>query len=283
MARIRVIPTLLLRGRGFVKTARFDNPVYLGDPVNIVRIFNDKEADELAILDIRATPERRGPLLDLLRDVAGECFMPLSYGGGVGSVEDMHALFAAGFEKVYLNTRAFEDSQLVRTAAGIYGSQSVVVSIDVKKNWLGHYEVRTHGGRSRTGLTPVRAARLAEELGAGEILLTSIDREGTYQGYDVELLRQVTSAVSIPVVASGGAGKLDDFAAAVYQGGASAVAAGSFFVFHGPHRAVLINMPSPDEFDRIFHTGSAARGVAGLQTRSPIVPWNASTGSARAA
>lgn len=281
MTRVRVIPTLLLRGKGFVKTVKFAQAEYLGDCINIVRIFNDKEADELAILDIEATPQQRAPHFDLLRDLASECFMPLCYGGGIRSLADMRTLFLSGFEKVCINTAAFENPDLVTQAARQFGSQSVVVSIDVRRNWRGQYEVVTWGGKKRIRMDPGEAARRAEELGAGEILLTSIDRDGTYQGYDLESLRRVTSAVRIPVIASGGAGNLSHFSQAVQLGGASAVAAGSFFVFHGPRRAVLINMPSAEAFDEVF--SPPRRSNNDLEERSPQLSWNESTESARAA
>lgn len=244
MPTTRIIPALLLRGNGFVKTSRFKDPVYLGDCFNTVRLFNEKEADELMILDITATPEGRLPRFDFLRDLASECFMPLGYGGGIQSVGDMRRLYNAGFEKLSLNTLAVKNPGVIKEAAREFGAQSVIVSIDFRKKLLGGHEVYINGGRERTGMDPVTCARRAEEMGAGEILLNSMDRDGTMQGYDLDILRKVADAVTIPVIACGGAGSLADFRAAIHEGHASAVAAGSFFVFTGKHRAVLITYPS---------------------------------------
>lgn len=247
MTYTRIIPTLLLRGTGFVKTSNFKNPVYLGDCFNTVRLFNEKEADELMILDITATPEKKPINFDLLRDLASECFMPLSYGGGIRSIEDMRQLFRAGFEKVSLNTEAARNPQLIRDASREFGEQSIVVSIDIKRKLFGGYEVYVNGGREGIGMDPVTAAKRAVEYGAGEILLNSIDRDGTMSGYDLEIIRKVADAVPVPLIASGGAGSLSHFSEAIHKGGASAVAAGSFFVFSGKHRAVLITYPSQND------------------------------------
>jgi imidazole glycerol-phosphate synthase subunit HisF len=252
MLRPRVIPCLLLEDGGLVKTVRFKDPVYLGDPINIVRIFNDKEVDELVFLDIRASVEGRRPPFDLLAQITTECFMPLCYGGGVTSVEDVRELVALGIEKVAINSRAVADPAFVRAAADQVGSSSVVVSIDVRRDWRGRYEVMTHGGRRSTGLEPALFAVEAERHGAGELLVTAIDRDGTMQGYDLELVRRVSDAVGVPVIACGGARSIADLRDAVKVGGASAAAAGSMFVFQGRHRAVLINTPSPADLRSAF-------------------------------
>ena len=252
MLRTRVIPCLLLRNGGLVKTVKFADPKYVGDPINAVRIFNEKEVDELVFLDISATAAGRGPNLELVRDIATEAFMPFGYGGGVRTIEQVAALVALGVEKVVLNTIAPELPGFVREAARLVGSSSVVVSIDVKRSLLGNYEVVTCNGTCKTGIDPVEWARRVEDLGAGEIFLPAVDRDGTQKGYDVTLLRQVTEAVSVPVIASGGAGQLSDFKAAVRDGGASAVAAGSMFVFHGKHRAVLITYPDYRDLQQVF-------------------------------
>lgn len=253
MIRPRVIPALLLQNRGLVKTVKFKDPVYLGDPINIVRIFNDKEVDELIFLDITATTENRAPSFDLLRDITSECFMPLGYGGGIQSMEDIRRLLSLGVEKVILNSIAVEDQDLVRKAAEYAGSSSVVVSMDVKKGFLGgRYEVLTRSGQKRTGIDPVRHAVAMEHAGAGELFLNSIDRDGTMQGYDLDLVRSVSSAVSIPVVACGGAGSLQDLADVIKLGGASAAAAGSLFVFQGPLRGVLISYPAAADLKQIL-------------------------------
>ena len=252
MIRTRVIPCLLLRNLGLVKTVRFRDPKYLGDPINIVKIFNDKEVDELVFLDITATAENKRPPFGLLEKIASECFMPLGYGGGVRSLEDMRTLFSIGIEKVSVNSYAVENPTFIRAAADLFGIQSTVVSIDVKKNRWGKYEVFTHSGQRATGLDPAKFAADMERQGAGELLLNSIDRDGTMQGYDLDLIKHVTGAVNVPVVACGGAGNVQDLAAAVKQGGASAAAAGSMFVFQGPHRAVLISYPSSKELQDIL-------------------------------
>jgi cyclase len=252
MIRPRVIPALLLQGQGLVKTVKFKDPTYLGDPINIVRIFNDKEVDELVFLDITATNENRPPAFDRLANITSECFMPLGYGGGIRNMDDVRHLLSIGIEKVILNTSAVENPALVREAADYAGSSSVVISIDVKKSFLGKYEVYTQSGKKNTGLDPVRHAIEMEKCGAGEIFLNSIDRDGMMQGYDIDLIRRVADAVSIPVVACGGAGKLQDLSDAIKMGGASAAAAGSLFVFQGPLRGVLISYPSAEELKRIL-------------------------------
>ena len=248
----RAIPCLLLKGSGFVKTTKFANPSYLGDPINIIKLFNDKEVDELVILDIAATPEGRQPNLPFLLELSSEAFIPLAYGGGISDVEQMRALFASGIEKVVVNTAAVRDPQLIRRAADEFGSQSVVVSIDVRARMMGGYRVYTNGGRRKTSLDPVRFAQQMQEAGAGELIVTSIDRDGTWSGYDLSLVRAVTSAVDIPVVASGGAGELLDLRRAVVDGGASAASAGSLFVYQRKHRAVLVSFPDRAQLNELF-------------------------------
>jgi len=243
MLRIRVIPCLLLKNRGLVKTVKFKNPKYVGDPINAVRIFNDKEVDELIFLDITATIENRDPQFDLIKDIAGECFMPFAYGGGIRNIDHAKKIIKLGVEKIVINTCAL-NLNFVKTASKILGSQSVVVSIDAKKKLWGKYYVHTHSGTKNTNIEPLEFAKKVEEAGAGELFINSIDMDGTMRGYDLHLIKSISQAVDIPVIACGGAGKLQDFRDAVKRGGASAVAAGSMFVFHGPHRAVLINYPS---------------------------------------
>jgi cyclase len=252
MIRPRVIPALLLKGQGLVKTVKFKDPKYLGDPINIVRIFNDKEVDEIVLLDITATPENRGPQFEALKNIASEAFIPLAYGGGIRSMNDVHTLLAIGIEKLILNTSAVELPTLVREIADHAGSQAAVVSMDVKRNLLGRYEVFTRCGQKKTGLDPVKHAVEMEKMGAGEIIVNSIDRDGTMQGYDVDLVRKVADAVGIPVVACGGAGNLPHIAEVIKQGHASAAAAGSMFVFQGPLRGVLISYPEPKELKKII-------------------------------
>ena len=252
MLKTRVIPTLLLRGAGLVKTTGFRNPKYVGDPINAIRIFNDKEVDELVLLDITASRTGKGPAFGTIENIASECFMPVAYGGGITSVEQIRRVLSTGVEKVVLNTAALRDPQLVRDAVREFGSQAVVVSIDVKRKLFGRCEVYAEGGTKPTGHEPVAYARQMEDLGAGEILLTAIDRDGTMKGYDLELVSRVTSVLGIPVIASGGAGSIADFAKASRQGGAAAVAAGAMFVFHGPHRAVLITYPDQSELSIVL-------------------------------
>lgn len=245
MLETRVIPTLLLRGEGLVKTTAFRDPKYVGDPINAIKIFNDKEVDELILLDITATTAGNGPAFDTIADIAGECFMPVAYGGGISSVEQMRRILGIGIEKVIINSAAIANPDIIAMAAREFGSQAVAVSIDVRKTLFGRYEVRSHCGTRGTGLNPVDWARKAQDMGAGEIMLTSIERDGTMEGYDLELIAKVGAAINIPLIASGGAGSIADFSAAV-SNGADAMAAGAMFVFHGPHRAVLITYPSRD-------------------------------------
>lgn len=253
MLKTRVIPTLLLRGAGLVKTTGFRDPVYVGDPINAIRIFNEKEVDELVLLDITASRTGKGPAFSTIENIASECFMPVAYGGGITAVEQIRKILGAGIEKVVVNTAALRNPQLVRDAVREFGSQAIVVSIDVKRKLLGRYEVYGDGGTKSTGNEPAAYARQMEDLGAGEILLTAIDRDGTMKGYDIELVAKVTSAVGIPVIASGGAGTIGDFGVASKRAGAAAVAAGAMFVFHGPHRAVLITYPSHAELSAVLN------------------------------
>lgn len=246
MTRIRVIPVLLLARSGIVKTVKFEKPQYLGDPINAVRIFNEKRADELVLLDIEATAKGRVDF-DWVEDIVSEAFMPIAYGGGINSLSQCAELFKRGVEKIIVNTAAWVRPQLIAEAAERFGSQSVVVSIDVKQNFWKQSKAFVKGGKKDTKLDPIELARKCEKLGAGEIMLTSIDRDGTFAGYDVDLLRSVCPNVNIPVIANGGAGSIGDFEAAVTQAGCSAVAAGSMFVFSAKGEGVLISYPSEAE------------------------------------
>jgi imidazole glycerol-phosphate synthase subunit HisF len=250
LLRARVMPCLLLKDWALVKTVRFKETSYIGDPVNAIRIYNEKEVDELILLDIMATREGRPPLFELLRDVASECFMPLCYGGGVRSLEDLKRLFGIGIEKVSVNSFAEESPGFIREASAAFGSQSIVVSIDVQKTFLGRYAVCSRGGQKMTKADPVDFARKMEAAGAGELLVTSIDRDGTWEGYDLDLLKRITSAVTIPVIACGGAGRVSHFGEAVARGGASAVAAGSMVVYQKKGMGVLINFPTREELEK---------------------------------
>ena len=246
MLKTRVIPVLLLKDLGLVKTVQFSEPKYVGDPINAVKIFNDKEVDELIFLDINATNEKREPSFELLSRIASEAFMPFSYGGGLRDIDDVKKIMEIGVEKVILNTYAFENPNFIKQVADRFGSQSVVVSIDAKKKNNGGYEVFINSGKVATGKDPKEWAIEVERMGAGEIFLNSIDQDGTRDGFDIKLVKYISDAVSIPVIACGGAGKVEDLKSAI-GAGASAVAAGSMFVFVGPHRAVLINSPNPQE------------------------------------
>lgn len=249
MLQTRVFPTLLFRGEGLWKGTRFADHKYVGDALNAVRIYTTKQVDELVLLDIGADDEGRCISPDLVQRVAMECMMPLTVGGGVRTVEQARDLMQAGAEKVSLNSHA--DPALVAEIAAQFGSQAVVVSIDAKAKGPAQWEVVIHGARHGTGRDPVAFAREMETAGAGEILLTAVDREGTGQGYDTELIRQVAGAVGIPVIANGGAGTLDHLKAAL-DAGATALTAGSMFVFHGRRRAVLINFPTKAELEKVL-------------------------------
>jgi cyclase len=252
MLRTRVIPTLLLRNESLVKTVRFGKFTYVGDPCNTVRIFNELEVDELLFLDITATHEGRSPNLKVLADIANECFMPLGYGGGIRSLAHAIAVFEIGFEKVAINSCAMDTPALVTDIARQYGSQAVIASIDVKAGYWGKPTVRTDGGRRNTHRDPVEWAREVESRGAGEILLTAIDREGTWEGFDLDLVKRVADAVSIPVVAHGGAGSVQDIGEVVRQANASAVALGSLVVFQKQGMGVLVNFPNQNELEDVL-------------------------------
>jgi len=259
MFRPRLIPCLSLLDNGLVKTTRFQDPRYVGDPMNAVRIFNDKQADELMLLDIGISKpagflRKKAPQeirWDSIARISGECLMPMSYGGGVRSIEQMSRLFKIGVEKVVVNSAAFEDDSLIERASEEFGSQSIIASIDVKRVKTS-YDVYTHCGSRKLGLGPVEAAQMMQHRGAGEVLLNSINHDGTMAGYDLELISMVSQQVEVPVIACGGAGGMMDFHNGFFKAGASALAAGSLFVYHGPNRAVLINYPSRSEIESIF-------------------------------
>lgn len=248
----RIIPVLLLADGGLVKTVKFREPRYVGDPINAVRIFNDKEVDELLVLDIRASLEGRPPDEAAIAEIASEAFMPIGYGGGVGSLEAATRLIQLGVEKVVVNSAAVERPDEVARIADRLGSSTLVVSIDATALAGGRYEVVTHGATRRTGIDVRTHVEAVARLGAGELFLTSVDRDGTMAGYDLDLIRAVTDLVDIPVVACGGAGSTTDLVRAVRDGGAAAAAAGSLFVFHGRHRAVLITYPPYDVRTELF-------------------------------
>jgi cyclase len=252
MALPRIIPVLLLENGGLVKTEKFKNPKYIGDPLNAVKIFNDKEVDELLFLDIYASAENRKPSLEFLAEIAGECFMPLAYGGGVRDLKVIKEILQVGIEKVVISSYAIENPSFISEATTLYGSSTIAVCIDVKKSFFGKYEIYVSNGKKNTGIDPVKFAIEMDKAGAGELIVNNIDKDGTMSGYDTELLKRITSSVGMPVIASGGAKDMGDFVSAMIEGGASAVAAGSMFVFHGKHRAILIKYPDQEEINQLL-------------------------------
>ncbi|MCZ4323454.1 AglZ/HisF2 family acetamidino modification protein [Pseudomonas anguilliseptica] len=251
MIQARVIPCLLLRGNGLVKTRKFKDAVYVGDPVNAVRIFSDKEADEVVILDIDASREGREPNYELIAEMAGEAFMPVAYGGGVRSLEQIRRLIRSGVEKVVINTLATESTDTIRAAVDVFGSQAIVGAVDVRRKLFGGYAVMAKSATVETKLNLQQHIQSLVQAGVGELLINDVERDGAMTGYDLALVRSVAQA-PVPVVVCGGAGSIEHLRQAVHEGGASAVAAGSMFVFHGKHRAVLINYPKAVELEAIF-------------------------------
>lgn len=242
MKRIRIIPVLLLMNDGLYKTVQFKKPAYVGDPINTVKIFNEKGADEIVVLDIMASKDKKINFKKIT-EIAGEAFMPMGYGGGIKTFEDAQKIFDAGYEKVVISLSAYENPALLQKIAGVYGNQSVVVCIDAKKNWTGKYRVYLSNGNNNINKGPAEYAKQIENAGAGEIIVNSIDRDGTWMGYDIPLIKMVASAVTIPVIACGGAAGMADLKQAVVEGGASAVAAGSMFVYQKKGMGVLISFP----------------------------------------
>lgn len=255
MLKTRVIPCLLLKNDQLVKTVKFKNPAYIGDPINAIKIYNEKEVDELILLDITATIEKREPPYELLKTIVDECFMPLTYGGGITTLGQIEKLFKIGVEKVAINSFAIHNPEFIREAAEAFGSQSITVALDVKKTLFEGYVLYTHGGNQATKLNAVNFAKTAQAKGAGEILLNSIDQDGTWEGYDIKLIQKVTESVDVPVIACGGAGKICDFRTAVKSGGASAVAAGSMVVYQGKDLGVLINFPAREKIEEVLKHG----------------------------
>ncbi len=243
MLRTRLIPVLLLQNRCFVKTKKFSQLSYIGDPCNTVRIFNELEVDEIVILDISAARENRGPDFEILSDIASECFMPLAYGGGIKNLDEAKKVFEIGYEKVIINSSAIDNPNLISNISNVFGSQSVIVSIDVKQNLFGKKIILSRSGTKRCSLSLIDWAKHVEKCGAGEILLTSIDREGTWQGMDIESISELSSELTIPVIAHGGVGSGKHIEEAVKIGKASAVAIGSMLVYQKKDMGVLINFP----------------------------------------
>ncbi len=248
----RVIPCLLLSGHGLVKTTRFSNPKYIGDPVNAIKIFNEKEVDELLVLDIDASKNKSEPNYSLIEEFAGECFMPLCYGGGIKNISQASQLFRLGVEKISIQSSAIEDISIITKIAEKFGSQSIVVSIDIKKTLFKSYKLynasmeKTINKRMWTDYL-----KEVQNAGAGEVLINSVDRDGTMKGMDLDLIRSASQILDIPLISMGGIGSMDDIKSAI-DAGANAVAAGSYFVFHGPHRAVLITYPQYNDIEKLL-------------------------------
>lgn len=256
----RIAPVLLVDDGALVKTTRFQDPKYVGDPLNAVRIFNEKEADELVVLDISATERKREPDYEMIRTLAMECRMPLCYGGGVTETEQVRRIVSLGVEKVAISAAAIANPGLIGRAAADVGSQSVAVILDIRKTGFlrGRHEIWTHRGQVKTGLRPVDFARQMEAQGAGEIIVNHIDRDGTMSGYDLEALAPIRAATTLPMSFVGGAGSLEDMQELISRFGISGVAAGSLFVFKGKYRAVLINYPARAEKNVLIEKGMAA-------------------------
>jgi cyclase len=247
MLRPRIIPSLLIHNHGLVKTVNFKNPKYVGDPINAVRIFNEKQVDELAIFDIDASVNNSKPNFELLKKLANQSRMPLCYGGGVKTVNDALKIFSLGIEKIAINSGIIDNPSLISEIADRVGSQSVVAVLDVKKKFLGGYELAVSNGKILTGINPMDFAIKAQDLGAGEVIVNSIDRDGTMKGFDLELINKISSGIKSPLTVLGGAGSLSDIKKVINSHGIIGVAAGSLFVFKGPYKAVLINYPSSME------------------------------------
>ena len=247
MFRPRVIPVLLLKDKGLVKSRKFDNHLYIGDPINAVKIFNDSKADELILLDIMATREKRLIPVEIVMDIGHEANMPFAVGGGIRALEDIRSIIGAGAEKVVINTFAAQNPEFIRQAADTFGSSTIVVCIDVKKNSSGKFETWLINGSKPTALAPKEFACMMEYQGAGEIIVQSIEKDGMMNGYDIDLIRSITDSVNIPVVALGGAGNVNDLQRAYFEANANGLAAGSLFVYKGASKGVLINYPEKTE------------------------------------
>jgi len=248
---IRLIPVLLLKGKGLVKTSKFKNPVYIGDPINAVRIFNEKEVDELMVLDIDATVEDREPNYHLIEQFAGECFMPVCYGGGISSFEQAQRIFSLGIEKISLQSSVLNNLDLISEISAVYGNQAVVFSLDLKKNLFGNYKLFSSSNHKTLDVSWKKVAVDAVNAGAGEILINAVDRDGTLQGLDIDILGEIKPLLSVPLIFCGGLNSLENIKLAV-SNGADAVAGGAFFVFNGPHRAVLISYPKYNDLKTLF-------------------------------
>lgn len=251
MLKTRVIPSLLIENGRLVKTVKFANPTYVGDPINAIKIFNEKEVDELILLDILASREKREPDFELIEQISSECFMPLCYGGGIKNKEQAKRLFEIGIEKVSIQTATFNKFSIIEDIASEFGSQSLVISVDIKKDWRGKHRLFTSSSGKKVKKDWKQYLRDLVSAGAGEILLNSVDQDGVMAGMDLDLINIASDLVNVPVVAAGGVGSLRDLSLA-QRAGASAIAVGSYFVFHGPHRAVLITYPQYSELETLL-------------------------------
>jgi cyclase len=252
MLRPRIVVSLLIKDNGLVKTTRFKEPRYLGDPMNAVRIFNEKEVDELAVFDISATTNNKGPNFKLIENLAEECRMPLCYGGGITKVEEAQRIFSSGVEKIALSYGAIHNPSLVSDISNKVGAQSVVVVLDVKKKLFGGYDVFTHNGKKSVGKNPFDLIKYFQELGAGEIVINNIDEDGMMKGYDLSLVEKSRNATTLPLTSLGGAGTLDDIGILINKFGIIGAAAGSLFVYKGKLKGVLINYPNTIEKDELI-------------------------------
>lgn len=253
MLRPRIIPCLLVHEKGLVKSVQFKNHKYVGDPINAVRIFNEKEADELMLIDIDATINKVEPNYKMIQNIASECRMPLCYGGGIKNIQQAQKIFSLGVEKIALSSILVENLNIITDLACKVGSQSVVAILDVKKKLFGGYEIYTHNGKNSTGINPIDFVQKIEKLGAGEIVINSIDQDGTLNGYDLKLVEHIRKSTSLPLTILGGAGSLNHIGNLIQKYGIIGAAAGSLFVFKGVYKAVLINYPSFSEKDKLIN------------------------------
>lgn len=253
MLRPRIIPCLLVKNKGLVKTVQFKDGKYVGDPINAVRIFNEKEADELMVIDIDATSKNNEPDYKMIENLASECRMPLCYGGGIKNLEQAQRIFSLGVEKIAISSAAISNPKIISEIASKVGSQSVVVVLDVKKKMFGGYDLYTNNGKKNLNINPVDFASKMEIEGAGEIVVNSIDNDGVMKGYDFDLIDKVRNSVTLPLTVLGGAGDLEDIGLLIQKYGIIGAAAGSLFVFKGKYKAVLINYPNWEEKDKIIN------------------------------
>lgn len=252
MLDIRIIPVLLYKNQGLYKSIKFKNHNYIGDPINAIKIFNDKEVDELIFLDIDATINKTGVNYNIIEQISSECFMPLSYGGGISTLKEIENILKLGVEKVVLNSFAISNLNFIREASEKFGSSTIVVSVDYRRNIFGQTRVYSKSGTEKSNFDPLQYCKLLEEYGVGEIMLNSIERDGMMIGYDLNFIEEATRKIGVPIIACGGAGSLDDLKNLYELTNVSAMAAGSMFVYHGPFKAVLINYPSREDKKYIF-------------------------------